>query len=409
MQTPTVIQLVAMAVTVILGIVSLWARAKIALPKPEEEAYAVAKRQRGRYATLALICLLLFASMVLGLLQPAEEGAPVIGRVSILGLSVAESVVQAWIILVILAVLAVLARAFVIPRFRETPQGVQNALEASVGATEKAAGKLVRTGRKLAAFVMRHKRFFYIALIVLVIWVVLGLAMGPFMTAGKTLEVSISPPRMQLFGFDVSTTVVAAWIVIAALIVAAAALRIFVIPKFKETPRGLQNVLEYAVGEVSNFTKERFGHKNDGLASYFFALAALFIGSAVIEMCGIRPPTADIEMTFSYGLITFVLINYFGIRKKGLRGRMKSYLQPSPLAAPFKLISDLVIPVSLACRLFGNMLGGMIVVDLLYMSLGAFSVGIPAVLGLYFNAFHPLIQFFIFINLSLTFIGEAAE
>ena len=55
------------------------------------------------------------------------------------------------------------------------------------------------------------------------------------------------------------------------------------------------------------------------------------------------------------------------------------------------------------------MLGGMIVVELVYFALGAFSVGIPAVLGLYFNAFHPLIQFFIFINLSLTFIGEAVE
>ena len=52
---------------------------------------------------------------------------------------------------------------------------------------------------------------------------------------------------------------------------------------------------------------------------------------------------------------------------------------------------------------------GLIVVELVYYALGAFSVGIPAVLGLYFNAFHPLIQFFIFINLSLTFIGEAAE
>ena len=51
----------------------------------------------------------------------------------------------------------------------------------------------------------------------------------------------------------------------------------------------------------------------------------------------------------------------------------------------------------------------MIVVELIYYALGAFSVGIPAVLGLYFNAFHPLIQFFIFINLSLTFIGEAVE
>ena len=65
--------------------------------------------------------------------------------------------------------------------------------------------------------------------------------------------------------------------------------------------------------------------------------------------------------------------------------------------------------MSLACRLFGNMLGGMIVMDLLKSSLGGYAVGIPAVAGLYFNLFHPLIQTYIFVILSLTFINEAAE
>ena len=49
--------------------------------------------------------------------------------------------------------------------------------------------------------------------------------------------------------------------------------------------------------------------------------------------------------------------------------------------------------------------------DLLYMALGnlACAVGIPSIIGLYFNVFHPLIQTFIFVTLSLTFIGEATE
>lgn len=55
------------------------------------------------------------------------------------------------------------------------------------------------------------------------------------------------------------------------------------------------------------------------------------------------------------------------------------------------------------------MLGGMIVMDLLYMALGNLAVGIPSIIGLYFNVFHPLIQTFIFVTLSLTFIGEATE
>jgi F-type H+-transporting ATPase subunit a len=82
---------------------------------------------------------------------------------------------------------------------------------------------------------------------------------------------------------------------------------------------------------------------------------------------------------------------------------------PTPIVFPIKIVTDLAIPVSLACRLFGNMLGGMIVMDLLYMALGNAAVGIPSILGLYFNVFHPLIQTFIFVTLSLTFINEAVE
>lgn len=244
---------------------------------------------------------------------------------------------------------------------------------------------------------------------VLLLWVFSGLVLGLSGTKSSEFTVSISPTRMDVFGFSVSSSVVVAWIVMAVLILFAVLVRIFAIPRFQEKPRGLQLVLETAVEAISNLTKDKFGRENDGLASYFFALAALFVGSAVVELFGIRPPTTDLTMTFSYALVTFVLINVYGVRKKGVGGRLKTLAKPNAVIAPFKLLSDIAVPISLACRLFGNMLGGMIVVELVYFALGAFSVGIPAVLGLYFNAFHPLIQFFIFINLSLTFIGEAVE
>ena len=244
---------------------------------------------------------------------------------------------------------------------------------------------------------------------VLLLWLSSGLILGSFGLGAREFQVEISPTRMDILGFSVSSTVFVSWIVIAALAVIAILIRFFAIPRFQETPRGIQLVLETAVSAISNLTKEKYGHKNEGLSSYFFALAALFLGSAVVELFGFRPPTTDLSMTLSYALVTFVLINVYGIYKKGVKGRLKSFIRPKAIIAPFKLLSDLAVPISLACRLFGNMLGGMVVVELIYFALGAFSVGIPAVLGLYFNAFHPLIQFFIFINLSLTFIGEAVE
>jgi len=255
----------------------------------------------------------------------------------------------------------------------------------------------------------KKKRNPYMIVGVLSLWLFSGLVLGCFGTGSRVLKVEISPARMMLFGQSVSSTVIISCGVSVVLILAAVLIRLFVIPRFKETPRGLQLILETAVGAMNDLTKEKYGHANSGLSSYFFAMAALMVGSAVVELIGLRPPTTDLSMTFSYALITFILINVFGIYKKGLKGRAQTYIKPNAIIAPFKLISDLAIPISLACRLFGNMLGGMIVVELLYYALGSFSVGVPAVLGLYFNAFHPLIQFFIFINLSLTFIGEAVE
>jgi F-type H+-transporting ATPase subunit a len=130
---------------------------------------------------------------------------------------------------------------------------------------------------------------------------------------------------------------------------------------------------------------------------------------AFLELFRLRPPTADITMTFALAFMTFIFINVYGIRKKGSIGRIKALASPTPVVFIFRVIAEIAIPVSMACRLFGNMLGGMIVIDLLYMALGSGAVAIPSVAGLYFNVFHPMMQTFIFVTLTLTFINEAIE
>jgi F-type H+-transporting ATPase subunit a len=73
---------------------------------------------------------------------------------------------------------------------------------------------------------------------------------------------------------------------------------------------------------------------------------------------GIRAPSSDILYTFSLALLTFFLINYYGLSRKGVMGRLEDFTKPSPFMAPIKLVTDLAIPISMACRLFGNMLAG---------------------------------------------------
>jgi len=230
-----------------------------------------------------------------------------------------------------------------------------------------------------------------------------------FGTEETTLEFSLWPERVTVFGFSLSYTIIFTWIAMAVLITAALIIRFTVFKNPKDNPSGAQNVVELIVETVSNYTNAQAHGTGEFLCSYILSIGSLLVMSAFLELFRVRPPTADITMTFSLALITFIFINVYGIKRKGIKGRIKSLASPTPLVFPFRIVSDLAIPVSMACRLFGNMLGGMIVIDLLYMALGINAVGIPSVFGLYFNAFHPLIQTFIFVTLTLTFINEAIE
>ena len=106
------------------------------------------------------------------------------------------------------------------------------------------------------------------------------------------------------------------------------------------------------------------------------------------------------------GICTFIMINYITIRHKGIKYRVQSYLKPMAAVAPVKLLSDLAVPVSLACRLYGNVLAGMIVMELIY---SVTTILIPPLISLYFNVFHTAIQVYIFVYLSLSYVGEALD
>ena len=225
----------------------------------------------------------------------------------------------------------------------------------------------------------------------------------------EEFTLSLAAERTELFGYSVSQTVLVTWVIIAIVFLLALIFRIFAVPRFKDKPTGLQNLMEIAVENLEKYVKEKAEGPGLVFCSYIFSIAVLMLACAGAELFGIRAPTADITLTLALALITFVMINYYGIRKKGVSGRIKGLASPTPVIFPIRIICDIAVPVSMACRLFGNMLGGLIVMDLIYYAMGNAAVGIPGVLGLYFNLFHPVIQAFIFITLTLTFINEATE
>jgi len=266
--------------------------------------------------------------------------------------------------------------------------------------SNETSGKKVKRLKTVATMLMVVGVYMFLTRLI-------NLIFGSGESAG--LEFSLWPERIDFFGFSLSETTVYTWILMAALIIVALVIRLTIVRRFKEIPKGAQNVLELVVEMVQKYTHSQAHGTGEILCSYILTIGAFLLASAFLELFRLRAPASDITVTFALAFMTFTLINAYGVRRKGVGGRLKSLASPTPVVFVFRAISEFAIPISMACRLFGNMLGGMIVMDLLYTALGNGAVGIPSVVGLFFNVFHPLIQAFIFVTLTLTFINEAIE
>ena len=262
----------------------------------------------------------------------------------------------------------------------------------------------------------RPKKLWFMGLVISA-WFLVGLFITVFFAKKGRLEIDFKmfSDRVNVFGISLAETTLTGAGVLIALIVLLALLRIFGISRFSvDAPGKLQLALETALEFIDNFVKSAAGEfpmKN--LPPFMLSVSIYMFGCALSELFGLRAPTSDLTFTLALGLCTFGLLNYYGVKKNGFLGRLKNMggAVPAmrPLMIPLKAVSDISIPVSLACRLYGNMMGGLLVMDLLKGVLGGYGSGIPAIAGLWFNLIHPGIQIYIFVMLSLTFIDEAME
>ena len=261
----------------------------------------------------------------------------------------------------------------------------------------------------------RKKTLFFTGMLIAG-WFLIGVIITQLsgIKGGMNIEFEMFSERVPVFGFSIAKTALISTGVTVILIILCVLFRVFAFPKFTEQPKGLQNALEICVETMDAFTAKAVGAKAaESLSPYMVSMALFIAGCAFSELFGLRAPTSELTTTFAMGLLTFILLNVYGFKKLGFGGRLKAMGGPvAPMRVimvPLKMVSDIAVPLSLACRLFGNMLGGMIVMDLLKGALGGYGTAIPAIAGLYFNLFHPAIQGYIFITLSLTFIDEAME
>ena len=134
---------------------------------------------------------------------------------------------------------------------------------------------------------------------------------------------------------------------------------------------------------------------------------ALYIGlSNLIGVFGLTPPTKDISVTAALALMSMFLIYGAQFRYNGLAGGLKKFAEPMPLLIPINLMEVAIRPLALCMRLFGNILGAFIIMEMLKLLV---PVVLPAVFSLYFDLFDGLIQTVVFVFLTTLFTGEGIK
>lgn len=213
--------------------------------------------------------------------------------------------------------------------------------------------------------------------------------------------------KISLFGIkDVNPALIAAFIVSGIMITFALICRIFVIPRFKLVPGKFQLFLETIVGIFDGMAKTN-SHINGFLGAYIFAAGSYIFTGTLFELLGVQAtttsghpislpaPMADVNGAIMMGCLSYLVIMSGGIVGNGVKGI-------------FKTLKDFSLPISLSFRLFGALLSGALVTELVYYYT-AMSYAVPVIVGVLFTLLHALIQAYVLTMLTSLFYGEVSE
>ena len=237
------------------------------------------------------------------------------------------------------------------------------------------------------------------------------------------------PLNIPFFGdFEFSETILVSWIVMAVItlfcIWLTRDLRVDHISK-------RQALAEFLVEKATGFVRGNMGSRFDYMIPFVAALFVTSVVSNLISLIGLRSPTADLSTEAAWAIVVFIMITSQKIKTNGVGGYLKGFTTPIPVMTPFNILSELATPISMACRHFGNILSGVVISGLIYAALSLAShavfsmlpgavgqtlgqvpflaVGVPAVLGVYFDWFSGIMQAFIFCMLTTLYIANAAQ
>lgn len=197
-------------------------------------------------------------------------------------------------------------------------------------------------------------------------------------------------------------TLIMTWVTMAIVIIIA----ILATRNMKLVPTGWQNVVEMAIDFLHEQMDVAMGAKARFLAPFIVSLFLfLIVGNWLGLIPGLSSPTNDLNTALGLSLLVVVMAHALGLYRKGM-GYVAHFFQPTPIFVVINLIEEFAKPITLAFRLFGNILAGEILIAIL-LKLMPIWMPIPSVIWLMFSIFVGAVQAFIFTMLSMAYLAVA--
>ncbi len=204
-------------------------------------------------------------------------------------------------------------------------------------------------------------------------------------------------------GISIPNAVIYSWIIMAVLMV----LTLVFVRNLKVVPTSkVQLVVEAIVQFINNFFGGILGEEGKGYIPFLGTVMIYIVFANISGLFGLEPPTKDLRVTAALALMSICLIEWSGIHRKGVIGWLKSFMEPMPLLLPINILEVGIRPLSLCMRLFGNVLGAHIIMELIKINI---PVGVPLPFSMYFDVFDGIIQAYVFVFLTSLFMQEKME
>jgi F-type H+-transporting ATPase subunit a len=219
--------------------------------------------------------------------------------------------------------------------------------------------------------------------------------------------VEISPDLiifLKIGDFNLNATIVFTWLVMALLVIIAgfATHRLSVEPPLSKWQNILEIVVTYIREQIREITLQQPDRYLPFLGTLFLFIA---ISNLLAIVPGYSPPTGSLSTTAALAIAVFLAVPVYGIAQHGFIGYLRHYSQPTAFMIPFHIINELSRTLSMAVRLFGNIMSGSMILAILLSITPLFVPIVMEMLGMLIG----LVQAYIFAVLATVYIASAAR